>query len=590
MRMFGFRILENFNYPYIARSIREFWRRWHISLSNWFRDYLYIPLGRQPARRAPRLREPRHRVPAVRAVARRELAVRAVGRMARRCSWSPSAPDSIGVLRSDSGAPRPRLRAAGGDGRLGAVPLRHARARGRLLPRARRTSRSGDPVAPSARRNSWIRWCCVTLVRRRRVRDAARAAHRRSGATGVAATPGPAAAGVLAADVAWLAASAVRRQRVPRRRHLQSVHLLPLLMPVTRRFPVAASGAAAGAGDASAARPRRRRAVRAGARRAARARSRSRGRERRRCSRTGRWRRGRRSRCRATFPAGVRARVRRPLRRPRRADAPPSRGAAANCSASRRCPTVMRGSDGWFYWLGEDGHSLDRHYRGIAAVSAERRRRHRRANSSRRRDWLAARGIAYVVVGRAREIHDLSGVSARVGRRVAAAVAVRPRRRRAASATAASRSSTCAPPLREAKARERVYYQTDSHWNYTAPSSATRRSCARCSARCRRAACRRSRRAAARRTCRASISTAATWSACWACRGRIREDDVAPLGKVLARQREPLRAARRQGRDSRLRNLRLRPPGAAARGRLSRLDGDPADPAAVGELLRASST
>ncbi len=45
MRMFGFRILENFNYPYIATSVREFWRRWHISLSNWFRDYLYVPLG-----------------------------------------------------------------------------------------------------------------------------------------------------------------------------------------------------------------------------------------------------------------------------------------------------------------------------------------------------------------------------------------------------------------------------------------------------------------------------------------------------------------------------------------------------------------
>ena len=44
-RMFGFRFLENFNYPYIAKSIREFWRRWHISLSNWFRDYLYISLG-----------------------------------------------------------------------------------------------------------------------------------------------------------------------------------------------------------------------------------------------------------------------------------------------------------------------------------------------------------------------------------------------------------------------------------------------------------------------------------------------------------------------------------------------------------------
>lgn len=44
-RLFGFRFLENFNYPYISQSIQEFWRRWHISLSSWFRDYLYIPLG-----------------------------------------------------------------------------------------------------------------------------------------------------------------------------------------------------------------------------------------------------------------------------------------------------------------------------------------------------------------------------------------------------------------------------------------------------------------------------------------------------------------------------------------------------------------
>lgn len=44
-RMFGFRFLENFNYPYSAQSLQEFWRRWHISLSSWFRDYLYIPLG-----------------------------------------------------------------------------------------------------------------------------------------------------------------------------------------------------------------------------------------------------------------------------------------------------------------------------------------------------------------------------------------------------------------------------------------------------------------------------------------------------------------------------------------------------------------
>lgn len=44
-KMFGFKFLENFNYPYIARSVSEFWRRWHISLSSWFRDYVYIPLG-----------------------------------------------------------------------------------------------------------------------------------------------------------------------------------------------------------------------------------------------------------------------------------------------------------------------------------------------------------------------------------------------------------------------------------------------------------------------------------------------------------------------------------------------------------------
>lgn len=44
-KIFGFDFLENFNYPYISKSITEFWRRWHISLSSWFRDYLYIPLG-----------------------------------------------------------------------------------------------------------------------------------------------------------------------------------------------------------------------------------------------------------------------------------------------------------------------------------------------------------------------------------------------------------------------------------------------------------------------------------------------------------------------------------------------------------------
>lgn len=54
--VFGFHFLENFNYPYISRSVTEFWRRWHISLSTWFRDYVYIPLGGNRGRRWQHIR------------------------------------------------------------------------------------------------------------------------------------------------------------------------------------------------------------------------------------------------------------------------------------------------------------------------------------------------------------------------------------------------------------------------------------------------------------------------------------------------------------------------------------------------------
>ena len=53
-QMFGFQFPENFNYPYMARSISEFWRRWHITLSSWFRTYVFYPLERQNKRRDPR--------------------------------------------------------------------------------------------------------------------------------------------------------------------------------------------------------------------------------------------------------------------------------------------------------------------------------------------------------------------------------------------------------------------------------------------------------------------------------------------------------------------------------------------------------
>ena len=51
-RIFGFHFIENFNYPYLSKSVAEFWRRWHMSLGSWFRDYVYIPLGGNRVRRS----------------------------------------------------------------------------------------------------------------------------------------------------------------------------------------------------------------------------------------------------------------------------------------------------------------------------------------------------------------------------------------------------------------------------------------------------------------------------------------------------------------------------------------------------------
>ncbi|MEN2557303.1 MBOAT family O-acyltransferase, partial [Acinetobacter baumannii] len=55
-KMFGFEFIKNFDYPYISKSVTEFWRRWHISLGTWFREYVYIPLGGNRVSKAKHIR------------------------------------------------------------------------------------------------------------------------------------------------------------------------------------------------------------------------------------------------------------------------------------------------------------------------------------------------------------------------------------------------------------------------------------------------------------------------------------------------------------------------------------------------------
>ena len=82
-RMFGFRLPVNFYSPYKSTSIIDFWRRWHITLSQFLRDYLYIPLGGNRRGPSAEIRESRHRHAPRRALAWRQLDVRRLGRSAR---------------------------------------------------------------------------------------------------------------------------------------------------------------------------------------------------------------------------------------------------------------------------------------------------------------------------------------------------------------------------------------------------------------------------------------------------------------------------------------------------------------------------
>ena len=116
-RLFGFRLPENFNYPYISGSVTEFWRRWHMTLSGWFRDYLYIPLGgsRRSRLLARRGLELPHLGPLVRGLPdRRALCLarrlHAAARGAEACADAAGRHAGLGLV--------PRIRPEGGAGLL----------------------------------------------------------------------------------------------------------------------------------------------------------------------------------------------------------------------------------------------------------------------------------------------------------------------------------------------------------------------------------------------------------------------------------------------------------------------------------------
>ena len=85
-RVLGFKLMENFRTPYYSRSISEFWQRWHISLSTWFRDYVYIPLGGEPGTRSRMVLEHSDHVHGQWSLARRQLDLCCVGPAERRLS------------------------------------------------------------------------------------------------------------------------------------------------------------------------------------------------------------------------------------------------------------------------------------------------------------------------------------------------------------------------------------------------------------------------------------------------------------------------------------------------------------------------
>jgi hypothetical protein len=122
---------------------------------------------------------------------------------------------------------------------------------------------------------------------------------------------------------------------------------------------------------------------------------------------------------------------------------------------------VLIGRDGWLFFLGEDGHSLDRHYRGILAIE-DRDLASTAAELARRQRYLASRGIAYLV---AVVPEKFTIYPEYLPEWVAPSAAPHPLKRLDAMIGARVNYVDLTEALREAKALKRVYYQTDSHWN-----------------------------------------------------------------------------------------------------------------------------
>ena len=138
--LLGYRFPHNFNQPYRARSLQDFWRRWHISLSSWLRDYLYIPLGGSRGGVLAGVPQPDDHDAARRAVARRQMDLPDLGRAAR-----AGAGDRDAVAQADAES-WPGLPAPIGD--PDHLPHRHARLD--LLPRRQLRRRDRLSAAGSA--------------------------------------------------------------------------------------------------------------------------------------------------------------------------------------------------------------------------------------------------------------------------------------------------------------------------------------------------------------------------------------------------------------------------------------------------------